>query len=438
MKEKFDKKLSTKIKEVVENQNLPYNPEHWELLLAKKKKKRNYTLLWRYAAIILLLISVGGFGKMFFDVTNNKETVEPQIIIVNKKDSLKEKKLNENTFIVNEDIDDINNNPTRISQTDSIAHKTTILQINSQSQIAIKENNNSDKENNKITTKNNINNLVIEKDAISQNDIDIMNKKNILDHNNAIATVSKNDSLKDINELIATAKKDEINLIGNESKSIKIGLNISPEISYNKENSNSNLGFAGGISMDIPISKKLEIYSGILYTNQKLNINEQPFVYNLGQGIVNGSNTQIKSEKAILKGIEIPINLKYNFSIRNKKVFIASGFSSTYYLEESIEGDYIISSRTEISTNDFFGNNIVQYKLVQNEEKITTPNDQSNFNLANILNVSMGIELPLNNQKQAIILEPYFKYSIRPVTQQNIDFSSAGILLRYNFSFHQK
>ena len=42
MKEEFDIKLSNKIKAVIENQKLPYNPEHWDMFLAKKKKLIRY------------------------------------------------------------------------------------------------------------------------------------------------------------------------------------------------------------------------------------------------------------------------------------------------------------------------------------------------------------------------------------------------------------
>ena len=129
--------------------------------------------------------------------------------------------------------------------------------------------------------------------------------------------------------------------------------------------------------------------------------------------------------------------MKYNFSVNDKIIFISSGVSSTYYFEEKIESNIIVNSRTETTTKDSFGNNIVQYKLVQSDEKIVTSND-SNFNFANILNLSMGIELPLKKQNQSIVLEPYFKYSLKPITKENIDFSSAGIFLRYNFSFYQK
>lgn len=436
MTEEFDKKLSNKIKEVIEDQNLPYNPEHWDLLLVKKKKKKRIILLWRYAAAVILFIASGSLGKFFFSSSNSVNPIKQEIIIGERNDSLEKKFLNndKNTFIVNEDVDSLNKYNSKMSQTDSIITKTDILKLVSKTRVTVNENNRSiksDVENNRMD-------LVNEKEIIAQNKTENKAKDEVFkDQNIVVNNESKKDSLKDINELIATNTKEKIDLKENTSKSIKIGLNISSEINYNQEYNNSNFGLAGGVSMDIPISKKLDIYSGILYTNQKLNLNNQNLIYDSGQGIISGESKQITSEKAILKGIEIPINLKYNFSINNKKVFISSGFSSTYYFKENIESGFVVSSRVETTIQDSFGNNIVQYELVQSNEKVIKSSDNS-FNFANILNLSMGIEFPLKKQRQSIVLEPYFKYSIKPITKENIDFSSVGIFLRYNFSFYRK
>ena len=40
MEDKFDKIFRKKVKELSENNEVPYNPAHWNLLLAKKKKNK--------------------------------------------------------------------------------------------------------------------------------------------------------------------------------------------------------------------------------------------------------------------------------------------------------------------------------------------------------------------------------------------------------------
>ena len=124
--------------------------------------------------------------------------------------------------------------------------------------------------------------------------------------------------------------------------------------------------------------------------------------------------------------------------IDKKDLFVSVGVTSTSYIKENIEEKYLVNNRLESSSVDTFGNNIVRYELEQTNSKVVTPSDSKSFNFANILNLSFGVELPINNQQQSIIIEPYFKYSLVPVTQQNLDFSSAGVHLRYNFSFKIK
>ncbi len=440
MMEKFDKKLSNRIKEVIGDQNLPYNPEHWELLLDKKKKKRNHILFWRYAAILLLLISLGSMSEFFFINSNQGEPAKQQMIISNRNDSIKKVISNESekSFIVNENVDRFIDIDTSASKPNSFNTKTIQIKKVSKAQtssnkyfIAKESKNINSKESYK-------NDFVSEKETIIKDKLDVKaNKNDFVDQNIVADNDLINESLKDINELVSENTKEKKDHKKPTSKSIKIGLNFSPEINYVQENNNSNFGFSGGISMDIPISNRFDIYSGMLYTNQKFNSNNQALMYDTDSGIINNENKQITSEKAILKGIEIPINLKYNFSVNDKKIFISSGISSTYYFEEKVESNITVNSRIETTIKDSFGNNIVQYELVQSDEKFVSSN-AGNFNFANILNLSIGIELPLKKQNQSIVLEPYFKYSIRPITKENIDFSSAGIFLRYNFSFYRK
>ena len=444
MKEEFDIKLSNKIKAVIENQKLPYNPEHWDMFLAKKKKKKHFIVLWRFASTLLLLVTVGSLGNFYYTLSNSKKTIKREIIIGERNDSL-EKKIqnnNENIFIANDDNDILNKINFEISQEDSTTIRTIQSKINSKNQMIISQNFITKPKKSYSEIKKDIENkptdLVTSREVIAQNKKEIGEKEStIMEHNIVTENKLKKDSLKNINELIATNTKDKKDIEENGSRIIKIGVNISSEINYNQEIVNSNLGLAGGVSIDFPISKNLDLYSGILYTNQKINMNDRRRVYDSGLGIIGSNNTHVKSEKVILKGLEVPVNLKYNFIINKKKVFISSGFSSTYYFEENIEAEYIFSSRTETITQDYFGNNIVEYEFVQSNEKVVKSSDNS-FNFANIINLSIGIELPLNKEQQSIIFEPYFKYSIRPVTQENIDFSSVGILLHYNFNFLKK
>ncbi|NLP58761.1 outer membrane beta-barrel protein [Lutibacter sp. B1] len=460
MEDNFDKILGNKIKEVFENRDVPYNPEHWEMLIAKKKKdKKRAFLYWRVAGFLLLALLAGGIGTFLFDNSDLKEKVKPEIID-NKNDSLKKDTLknNKNIFITSESKkDSIGSFESRISQIDSITSKIEVktkskkyYKTDAVSKTVITYNNNQNIYNkdsifeindlvdslkiNKLTT---LNDLLKKNDRLTNND---ETKKDTVTENKVIAANEKNlnkDSLNVKKDLIAVLEeqKEKDNENDAVSNSIKIGIGLAPILNYNNVNNNSNIGFSGGVSVEIPISKKFDIYTGVLYTNQKLNLNKSD-TYLSAADVVNSDNySELKSEDAIVKGIEIPVNLKYNFSIDKKKVFVSTGFSSTSYFKENIESNYIVSSRVEVTTQNQVGNNIVTYKTEQTNDKIVSENNSNKFNFANILNVSIGVELPVSKQNQSIIIEPYFKYSLKPVTEQKVDFSSVGVHLRYNFSF---
>lgn len=450
MEENFDKILKDKIKEVIENQDFTYNPEHWKMLMAKKKSNKKRVLFyWQFAAFVLIALLAGGLGKYFFQNSNH---IKQEIIIDTNNDSLRIDTLKNNSkiFITESGVDSINNLDKKNSIIDSLSNNNkskieSILKFDSKTEIA-------------VTSKKSIypKQKIEPKDAIivvnSVKLHDSIEKKLIINSKTLLAEAemtAKNKNIDTLNKSTDLAfenkikKQDLVALTEEEEtdekstrKPVTYGIAISPIINYTTENNNSNVGFSGGVLVEIPISTNFDISTGVYYANQKLDLN-QPNSYS--SGVVSAKNSsQLVTKEAITKGLEIPLNVKYNFSLYKKNVFISTGFTSTSYFTEDIEANYLKNGRTETNTQDFFGNNIVKYKLVQTEEKIVTPNNSNNFNFANILNFSIGLELPLNNSYQSIIIEPYFKYSLKPITAQKVDFSSAGVHFRYNFSFSRK
>lgn len=457
MEDNFDKILRDKIKEVSKKQNFTYNPEHWKMLMAKKKSnKKRILFYWQFAAFVLIALLAGDLGKYFFQNSNN---IKQKIIIDTNNDLLRIDTLKDNSkiFITSSGVDSINNLDSKISKMDSLSTDNkskieSILKSDSKTEIAVtskqriyqKQNS----ENNEAIV---VINSVISHDSIEK--IPIVNSKILLaeaemiDKNKNIDTINKSTDLafksaikkqdsSFIKQGLAALIDDEETDEKSKRKHITYGIALSPIINYTTENDNSNVGFSGGVLVEIPIAANFDISTGVYYANQKLDLN-QPNSYS--SDVVSAKNSsQLITKEAITKGLEIPVNVKYNFSLYKKIVFISAGFTSTSYFTEDIEANYLINGRTETNTQDLLGNNIVKYKLVQTEEKIITSNNANNFNFANILNFSMGIDLPLNNSYQSIIIEPYFKYSLKPITAQKVDFSSAGVHFRYNFSFSRK
>ena len=436
MEDNFDKILRDKIKEVSKKQDFTYNPEHWKMLMAKKKSnKKRILFYWQFAAFVLIALLAGGLGKYFFQNPNN---IKQKIIIDTNNDLLRIDTLKDNNkiFITSIVIDSVNKLDSKVSITDSLSidNKSKIesmLKSDSKTEIVI----NSVKLHDSLDKKSVINSKILLAEAVmidKNKNIDTLNKSTDLAFKSEI---KKQDSTF-IKQGLVALNDDEETDEKSKRKHITYGIALSPIINYTTENDNSNVGFSGGVLVEIPIATNFDISTGVYYANQKLDLN-QPNSYS--SDVVSAKNSsQLITKEAITKGLEIPINVKYNFSLYKKIVFISAGFTSTSYFTEDIEANYLKNGRTETNTQDLLGNNIVKYKLVQTEEKIITPNNANNFNFANILNFSMGLELPLNNSYQSIIIEPYFKYSIKPITAQKVDFSSAGVHFRYNFSFSRK
>lgn len=457
MEDKFDKILRDKIKEASENQDFTYNPEHWKMLMAKKKSnKKRIFFYWQFAAFVLIALLAGGLGNYFFKDSNK---IKQEIIIDTKNDSLRIDTLinSRKIFITSSDVDSINDLNSKISKIDSVSIDSkykvkSILKSDSKTEIAItskksiysKQNiehkdvtiaNNSVKLNDSIAKKSIIKTKKLLAEAeilVKDKNFDTLNKLTDVVFESEI---KKQDSTFIKQGLVALIEEEETDE-KSKRKHVTYGIVVSPIINYTTENKNSNVGFSGGVLVEIPIATNFDISTGVYYVNQKLDLN-QPNSYS--SDVVSAKNSsQLVTKEAITKGLEIPVNIKYNFSLYKKNMFISAGFISTSYFTENIEENYLVNGRTETSTQDSFGNNIVKYQLVQIPEKIIIPNSSNNFDFANILNFSFGLEVPLNNNYQSIIIEPYFKYSLKPITEQKVDFSSAGIYFRYNFSFTRK
>ncbi|PHQ56034.1 MAG: hypothetical protein COC16_04025 [Lutibacter sp.] len=486
MQEKLDNKFSQKVKEVFENRQEPYNHEDWEKLKAKKDRAKDRFIFWFFGkstAIALLFLIIGGTGGLVLYNALQTTTInnEDDIIIGDTNSTENDDNL----------IQDSLKNPIYNPYKKTIENSVDDYNI-------VKTNNNNDIKNNKIEDENNLkklnnehNNKIETKKINEHNAIASMQQKNKNQYNpslnekqinpksskdstNAFIKKSKlfalnseiADSLKtNQTKIIANTSKlaenlekqeklavnsntfnpsdsltiNEIELAlektnGTETKNraVTFSLVLSPIINYNQANQNSDINFGGGILLDIPIFKNFDIYTGILIVNQRIDFQE-----NTLQEVSSGK--QLKSKKSVLTGLDIPINLKYNFEMNTNKMFVAVGLSSVTYLKENIESTYQISSTVLTESVDVFGNSILVSNTITTLEKETESlGTFNNFYFGKIINLSFGIELPFKNSRQSITIEPYFKYALGAITSENINFSSGGLNLELNLNGRKK
>ncbi len=481
MQEEFDKIFGQKVKEVFENRQEPYNAEDWEKLLAKKSERKKRLFFWRLnksAAIIILLLMLGGTGGVFLYKSFQNPGTEIQLDqneIIGKTDSEEESKKNsaqpgtldsinnkkedsfkqktENNFLQEQEVitkiesskspDDIssespkkikerNTNPLEQIKQDNLqeneaivfneqqdANKLKLIDPTKESQI---ERDSTEL----ISTKSELGRL-----ADNSNPVDTTLIKQNISINEAPDKMAILEDLKSIDSLTNDAEKlalDKTKDIEPTAKVITIGLVVAPMVNYDQANQNTDVNVGGGVLVEIPISKRFDIYTGLLVANQRINFEE-----NTLQELSSG--TQLKSKNAVLTGLDIPLNLKYNFKMNKNNMFIAVGLSSLTYFKENVESTYQVSSTVFAEGSNALGNDVLVSTTTNVLETETESKGSfNNFHFGKIINFSYGLEIPLKNNRQSIIVEPYYKYSLEPANSENLIFSSAGLNLKLNFN----
>ncbi len=459
MEDNFDKIFSDKIKDVIENNEIQYNPEHWNQLVAKKnKKKRKVILYWRIAGVLVLFLLAGGVGQFLLNISIGTGIDESPLIIKDKSnDSIRLDSLKRDLeiLITTSEIDSVHSlkivkeeikvdsiiirKPKKSSKIREInqmiiADKTEMKLngIERQEIVGCNSIKDSLRFESEFSITNNVENeivqniILIEKDSISSE-----SENNLADNKRQTL-----DSLLYEKQNLLSVIEDEKNIIKEKENVVKIGVNLSKNLNYNQNSSGSNKGLAGGISLEVPIFNKFDIYTGVLYSNQKFDVFEQTGTLN--DNLNSGNGSQLKSKEIAVRGFEIPINLKYNFKINKNKLFTTIGISSTRYTNEILESNYLLSALVQSTFLDSSGNSVTSYEVQQTESKVSTSNNVTNFAFASSFNLSFGMEIPFNKKGQSIIIEPYLKYSLKPVSDYKIDYSSGGVFLRYNFSLIKK
>ena len=233
----------------------------------------------------------------------------------------------------------------------------------------------------------------------------------------------------------------------------KLGLSIyaGTHMNYAKGRENSlNLGF--GLSSDFKISRRLKISTGVAIARNTLkyaNTNKvstetySRFVSLLNNSLgasaayaadasnlnqyPNALSTTALPQNldANLLSIDIPVNIKFQLFDKNNKAYILTGFSSGTYLNEV----YIYRYNNSYQ----LGNKVV----LDSQDKDFSVKGSNNFYFAKTLNISAGISTPLS-KNQELIIEPFLKYPLGGLGEQQIKFGAAGLNLKLNFNRAKK
>jgi hypothetical protein len=219
---------------------------------------------------------------------------------------------------------------------------------------------------------------------------------------------------------------------------IRIGVYAATYYSYATGSTNQgNLG--GGVTAELRLTKNLKLVSGVGIAHNSLIFNNSIPTSVAQNSVLPGNsyaaapaafanvassyskNTvtvasapDFKNYDASIYGIDVPINLKYEF---NPKLYILAGFSSGTYIDESYTYKFNYSA-------------LYSPSLQQTHDETSQQNFNS-FYFGKIVNFAFGFGYPLGRNN--LIIEPFLKYPLDGLGSQNIRFGSGGINLKFNF-----
>src|SRR5690606_18046448 len=111
---------------------------------------------------------------------------------------------------------------------------------------------------------------------------------------------------------------------------------------------------------------------------------------------------QASGYSANMVGLDIPVNIKYEFNSNKNSFFVSAGFSSNTFINESYTYRYT---------------NTKSPGLMAQPEEEKMSKHFNNFNFAKTLNLSFGSGYRLG--KHHLFVEPFLKYPLDGMGEQN-------------------
>jgi len=217
------------------------------------------------------------------------------------------------------------------------------------------------------------------------------------------------------------------------TKKVIFGLYASTYYSTAK-GSNNQLNAGGGISSDIKLSNRIRLSTGIAVGQNTLAYNNGAQPPSSGGTLLASADPTFKpvtltfasSRPVVLKnynasliGLDIPFNLKFQLTAKKTDPFIAAGFSSGTFINETYTTSYTY-------TNEFYNLSGAQPKDDVIHKNFGT------FNVIKTLNLSFGMGTQVGKSNR-LVIEPFVRYPMLGLGAENIQFTSTGVNLRFVF-----
>lgn len=233
-------------------------------------------------------------------------------------------------------------------------------------------------------------------------------------------------------------------------KSVVLGVYAATYVNYAKGSDNAvNVG--AGFSSDFKLTNRLKFSTGVAIAQNSLNYNssenipQQATARTMSSAVASNAPQMffsskvatpvpvVKNYNASLIGIDVPLNLKYQFG-KNGDTFVSAGISSGTFIDEKYSSAY---SYTNNYNPYSFTNSATANNVSEVEQQTTTRQHFSTFDFAKTLNFSFGMGYPLGKRNR-LVIEPFVKYPLGGVGQQDLRFGAGGVNLKLNFQSSKK
>ncbi|GAA4340901.1 hypothetical protein GCM10023149_52720 [Mucilaginibacter gynuensis] len=219
----------------------------------------------------------------------------------------------------------------------------------------------------------------------------------------------------------------------NEDKLVHFGVYAGTYVNYAK-GSDNQVNVGAGLTSDFKLTKKLRFSTGVSIAQNSMSygteipkvaaqaslmataVREQSF-----SGIT--APPEFKDYNASLVGLDIPLNLKYEFNPSKSDTYISAGVSSGTFINESYNYRFSYSAPFSYANNQTENENINK--------------SFNNFYFAKTLNFAFGVGYPLGKSNR-LVIEPFVKYPLAGLGAQQIRFGAGGVNLKLNFQTRRK
>jgi hypothetical protein len=231
------------------------------------------------------------------------------------------------------------------------------------------------------------------------------------------------------------AKKE----VPNKQDNKKVNFSVYAATYLNYASGSANQINAGaGFTSDIKLSKNIKLSTGISLAQNTLRYDNAPpsnsakmFSNAPANPVIGQANAfvtkaalsvpEFKNYNARLVGLDIPINIKYEFNPQKNDTYISAGLSSGTFIDERYTYNY-------------------QYNTTGNTAQPQDETASKSFNsfyFGKMLNFSFGMGYPLGKSNR-LIIEPFLKYPLDGLGAQQLRFGAGGVNLKINFKGTKK